>query len=138
MSLEKILKKIIDDAKNEADRIILESKKKAEEIKKSSQEEASYLAKAFMKEARRKADLEESRLITQARLEKKISILSCKKELINGVLEKAFQMEIGGNQPLKRRLICKDGEKEESLDVDKLKEELHSRLESFIAEMLKI
>jgi ATP synthase H subunit len=76
MSLEKILEKIIDDAQNEADDIILESKKKAEEIKEKARKEASNLLEAMLKEAERQGELEASRIVTKALLEKKINTLS--------------------------------------------------------------
>lgn len=138
MSLEKILKKIIDDAQAEADKIILESQKKAEEIKEKGRKEASGLAEALVKEAERQGHLEASRIITKARLEKKINTLSRKKELIEEVLEKAFQRGAKGKERLKRKIIMKEGESEEPYDEEKLKEELRSKLENEILEALKI
>jgi vacuolar-type H+-ATPase subunit H len=138
MSLEKILEKIIDDAQTEADKIILESKKKAAEIKERARKEASGLAEALVKEAERQGHLEASRIITQARLEKKINTLSRKKELIEEVLEKAFQIGAKGKERLKRKIIMKEGESEEPYEEEKLKEELRSKLENEILEALKI
>lgn len=138
MSLEKILKKIIDDAQVEADKIILESQKKAEEIKEKGRKKASDLAEALVKEAERQGHLEASRIITKARLEKKINTLSRKKELIEEVLEKAFQRGAKGKERLKRKIIMKEGESEEPYDEEKLKEELRSKLENEILEALKI
>jgi len=86
MSLEKILKRITDDARAEADKIILENKRKAKEIKENAREEASKLAEELIREAERKARLEASRLVTQSRLEKKINILAEQKDLIEEVL----------------------------------------------------
>jgi vacuolar-type H+-ATPase subunit H len=138
MSLEKILEKIIDDAQNEADDIILESKKKAEEIKEKARNEASNLLESIVKEAERQGQLEASRIVTKARLEKKINTLARKKELIEEVLEKAFQKGAKGKKGLKRKVIMKEGESEEPYDEEKLKEELRSKLESEILEALKI
>jgi vacuolar-type H+-ATPase subunit H len=138
MSLEKILEKIIDDAQNEADDIILESKKKAEEIKEKARNEASNLLDAMVKEAERQGQLEASRIVTKARLEKKINALARKKELIEEALEKAFQKGAKGKKGLKRKVIMKEGESEEPYDEEKLKEELRSKLESEILEALKI
>lgn len=138
MSLEKILKKIVDDGQAEADRIILENQKKAEEIKENARKETLELAEALLKEAEQQGNLEANRLITHARLEKRINILSRKKELIDEVLEKAFVKESLGKKSLKRKIILKDGEKEESFDEKKLKEELRPGLESYIAKVLKI
>lgn len=138
MSLEKILKKIVDDGQAEADRIILENQKKAEEIKENARKEVLELAEALLKEAEQQGNLEANRFITHARLEKRINILSRKKELIDEVLEKAFVKESLGKKSLKRKIILKDGEIEESFDEKKLKEELRPGLESYIAKVLKI
>lgn len=138
MSLEKILEKIIDDAQTEAGKIILESQKKAAEIKEKAQNEASDLAEVLVKEAERQGQLEASRIVTQARLEKKINMLSRKKELIEEVLEKAFQKGAKGKTGLKKKIIMKEGESEEPYDEEKLKEEIRSKLESEILEALKI
>lgn len=138
MSLEKIVKKIIDDAKAEADRIILESQKKAEEIKRTAREEASRLAEAFIKEEERKGQLEASRLVTQARLEGRIHILSCKRELIEETLDKAFRASVQSARTLKRTIVLKDGKKEEFFEENQLKDELRPKLEKDIAEALKI
>jgi len=138
MSLEKILKKIVDDGQAEADRIILENQKKAEEIKENARKEALELAEALLKETEQQGNLEANRLITHARLEKRINILSRKKELIDEVLEKAFVKESLGKKSLKRKIILKDGEIEESFDEKKLKEELRPGFESYIAKVLKI
>ena len=138
MSLEKILKRITDDAQAEADKIILENRRKAKEIKENARKEASKLAEELVREAERKARLEASRLVTQARLEKKINILSEQKDLIEEVLGKAFQKSIEGAKGLKRRIILKQGEREEPYDEERLKEELRSKLENEIIEALKI
>jgi len=138
MSLEKILEKIINDAQAEADSIISESQKKAEEIKEAARKEASTLAAALMEEAERKANLKASRLITQARLEKRIDILSRKKELINEILEKALQKSGFEEKELKKKIVLKDGEREESYDREKLLEEFRPKLENYILKVLKI
>jgi len=138
MSLEKILDKIIDDANAEADKVLVESREKAEKIKEEAEKKASELADALVEEAERQGQLEASRLITQARLETKINILSRKKELIQEVMEKAFQKKILGGKILKRTIITKKGEREEAFDEDRLREELLSRLENEIVEVLGI
>ncbi len=138
MSLEKILDKIADDANAEADEIRLESRKKAEKIKEEAEKKASELADALLEEAEKQGQLEASRLITQARLETRIDILSRKKELVQEVMEKAFQKKVLGKKSLKRTIITKEGEREEPLDQARLKEELRSKLENEIIEVLGI
>jgi len=138
MSLEKILDKILEEARIEAEQIILESRQKAEEIKQNARLQGKMQADTILKQVERQGNLEASRLVTQARLEKRIDVLSCKKDLIDEVLDKAFQKRKGEKIELKRKIILKDGELEEFIDPEKLKQELRPRLEKDIAEVLKI
>jgi V/A-type H+-transporting ATPase subunit E len=138
MSLEKILQRIVDDAQAEAERIIQENKMKGEEIKEKSRQEASELADSLLEMSERKANLEASRLITQARLEGRLNLLSSKKKLIEEVLERAFQIEGLQEKRMKKEIVLKEGKREESFDEEKLKDELRPLLEGYIAKVLKI
>jgi V/A-type H+-transporting ATPase subunit E len=138
MSLEKILDKILEDARLEAEQILQESHQKAEEITKKAQKQGERQASAILEQAERQGNLEASRLVTQARLEKRIKILRCKKDLIDGVLEKAFQNLEGDKLGLIRRVVRKDGEDEEVVEELKVKQALRPSLEKDIAEALKI
>jgi hypothetical protein len=138
MSLEKILGKITSDAQAEVDSIISESKKKAEEIKEIARKEAEALAAALMEETERRARLVASRLVTQARLEKRINILSRKKELIDEIMEKAIKRADIGGKELRKKIVLKDGEREESYHRDRLLNELRPKLENYIVKVLKI
>ena len=138
MSLEKILDKILEEARREAEQILLESRQKAEEITQSARKQGEMQANVILEQAELQGNLEASRLVTQARLEKRIKILTCKKDLIDEVLEKAFQDQKGSQIGLKRKIIRKDGEHEEFIDQEKLKQELRPKLEKDIAEVLKI
>lgn len=138
MSLEKILDKILEEAQRDAEIIILESRQKAEEIKKNARKQGEMQATALIGQVEQQGNLEASRLVTQARLEKRIKILSCKKDLIDEVLEKAFQKHKGEKTGLKRKIILKDGEREEFVDHEKLKQELRPKLEKDIVEVLKL
>jgi vacuolar-type H+-ATPase subunit E/Vma4 len=138
MSLEKILEKILEDARTEADGIILESHRKTEGIKEGARKQAEEQARKLLEEAERQAELEASRIVSQARLEKKLEILSCKKDLIEETLDRVFQRYDLKGERLKRKIVMKDGEKEESFDLEELKERLRSEMEKEIAEELKI
>ncbi|MDH4217818.1 MAG: hypothetical protein OEY18_16075 [Candidatus Aminicenantes bacterium] len=138
MSLEKILERILADAQTEADRFIKESHRKADEIREKAHQQGKEQAEVLLEEVERQGRLEASRIVTQARLDKRIKILVCKKELIDKVLDQAFQKERFEEKGLKKKIIMKDGEKEVSFDQEKLKQELRPRLESEIAEVLKI
>ncbi len=138
MSLEKILERILADAQTEADRFIKESHRKADEIREKAHQQGKEQAEALLEEVERQGRLEASRLVTQARLDKRIKILACKKELIDKVLDRAFQKARFEEKGLKQKIIMKDGEKEVSFDPEKLKQELRPGLENEIAEVLKI
>lgn len=138
MSLENILDKILEEARSEAEQILLKGRQKAEEITQNARKQGEMQANAILEQAERKGNLEANRLVTQARLEKRIKILSCKRDLIDEVLEKAFQKQKGDKIGLKRKIIRKDGELEEFVDQEKLKQELRPKLEKDIVEVLKI
>lgn len=138
MSLEKIIDKIIADARAEAERIILESRHKAEAIKKAAEEQASSQTSAYRKEVEREAMLQASRIVTQARLEKKLTLLRQKRELLEEVLKKTLEDDSLRKKTPVRKVILKGGVKEEAMDREKLIEELRSRLENDILKALKI
>ena len=138
MSLEKIIDKILQDAQKEADDIIAENQKKAEEIKREALKDAEALAESSHKEEKRQGELVAIRLLTHARLEGKAKILSYKRALIDEVLEKAFQKQDLDQIALKRKIILKDGEKEEFFNKEKLKNEIRPQLESYIVKVLGI
>jgi len=138
MSLEKILNTIIEGAQAEAVAIVKESQSKAEEIKEAARQEAVGLAQAIQAEEERQGRLEASRLITQARLEGKINILSTKKKIIEDVLTEALDRERSGIKKLKRQIIMKGGEREEAVDESRLLDEIRPQLEKFINDALKL
>lgn len=138
MSLEKILDKILEEAREEAGRIHSESRQKADEIMQNARKSGEKQASEILEQAVRQGNLEASRLVTQARLEKRIKILKIKKDLIDEVLEKAFQKQEGDDLRLRRIIVRKDGESEEFIDREKLQQELRPKLEKDIAEVLKV
>lgn len=138
MSLEKILDKILEEAQDEADKILLEGRRRAGEIVQNARSQAEAKGEIILEQAEKEGNLEASRLVTQARLEKRLRILRYKKELIDDVLEKAFQKHQGDQINLKRKVILKDGEQEESVDREELKQVLRPKLEKYIAGVLKI
>lgn len=138
MSLEKILKKITDDAREEAERIIQESRERAEQIKKDAGRESSVLAEAIIQESEKDVRLEISRILTQARLEGNIKILSSKKEMIDRVIDSAFRQAVSDRAHLKKEVIDKKGRSQQNLDEKTLVNELRPKFEKFIADLLKI
>ena len=138
MSLEKIVEKIFADAMAEAERISLETRERADGIKKAAKEEAEKRAAAYLQEAEREARLQASRIITQARLEKRMRILREKRALLEHVLERALSNDVLRQSKLKKQVIAKEGEREEDFSREQLFEELRSRLEKDILDVLKI
>jgi len=136
MSLENILKKIVEDARAEADTLIEESEAKAEEIRRKAREEASALADALLQDEERQGKREASRIVTQARLQKRLDILASKKELIDEVLTRAFHRSRQAGGSVTRKVILKDGEREELFEEKKLLDELRPQLEKYISEAL--
>ncbi len=138
MSLESILEKIGQQAQSDRERILSESLERAEKIKADSEQEAKDQAELLLETGAQEADLEAHRLITQARLQKKLQILSLKKSLVGEVLDSAFAQLDPKAISMKRQIISKEGVREESLDQANIKLELRPHLENFIAELLKI
>ncbi|MDH4270630.1 MAG: V-type ATP synthase subunit E family protein [Candidatus Aminicenantes bacterium] len=138
MGLEHIVEKIIAEGKAEADKIVQESRKKAADIQTEAEKEAAERAAAHLKETEREASLQANQIMAQARLEKKISLLRQKREILDEVLRKAFSQTDPDQIRLKRQVVVKDGTREEPFDADRLLEELRPRLERDILEALKI
>ena len=137
MSLESILEKIGREAQAERERIIRESREKAEKLRSEAELEAQKQSAQLLKESAREAELEAHRLVTQARLQKRLRLLSLKKELVDEVLDQAFDRQAEGAVSLMRQVVLKEGIREEILDRETLKQELRPQLEGYIAELLK-
>jgi len=138
MSLETILRKIADDAALEAEDILREGRKKADEIKEKAKDEAEELAEGLIEEGAKQGRLEASRIVTQARMEKRLRILSIKKNLIDHALEQALKKQRLDRGKLKRIVVLKDGQREEEFDYRRLKDELRPKVEKEIVKLLKL
>lgn len=138
MSLEKILARIREDALLEAEKIISETRKRAESIIESAEREGHELGESLIKEADRVAQAERSRIVTQARLEKRLEVLALKREMIEKILETAFSKENLEKRQLRRKVIMKGKEIEEPFEPEKLIEKLRPKLERFILDILGI
>ena len=138
MSLENIIEKIIAEGKAEAEKIVRESQDKAAAVLSAAKKEADERASAFLEEAEREASLQANQIMAQARLERKIALLRQKRDLLDEVMRKAFLRAAPGEIVLKRRVVEKDGTREEPFDRDRLLEELRLQLEREILEALKI
>ena len=138
MSLERIIEKILAEAGGEADRITGESREKAEGIRRAAREESGRLAGRILQAAEREGNLEASRILTQARLEKRVQILSRKRELVEEVLRNAMADPALSRKGMKRKIVMKQGEREEDMDRAGLADDLRIKLEKFILEALNL
>jgi vacuolar-type H+-ATPase subunit H len=138
MSLKNIIKTIENQAREDAGRIIRESEDKARTIKAQAKDEAEAEARTYLEEAERKSRMEAGRILTQARLDKRLRILGRKKEIIDGIIADAFKQQGLHGRTLKKTVVMKDGQKQESLDQSRLKEELRPELERAILDTLRI
>ncbi|MBD3412980.1 MAG: hypothetical protein GF421_00920 [Candidatus Aminicenantes bacterium] len=138
MGLEEILKKISDQGDEEAQKIIEKSKEQARQIKEKAEQEAAVEAEQYMAIQRNQAEMESTRIMTQARLDRKMKILFYKKQVIDEVLDKAFQQAFKGKKELKKTVVMKQGQKQSTLDEQRIKDELRPALEGQIAEDLKL
>jgi len=138
MGLDEILKKISSQAESEAHKVVEESQEKARQIKKNAEMEASKQAEEYLLHEKRRSEMEATRIMTQARLDKKMKILFCKKEIIGQILDEAFDQALKGRKGLKKTVVMKDGEKRSALDKKRIKDELRPGMEGKIAEDLKL
>jgi len=138
MGLDEILKKISSQSESEASKIVEESREKAQKIKKTAKKEASEEAEEYLNDEKNRAEMEATRIMTQARLDKKMKVLFSKKEIIGQILDEAFELALKGKKGLEKKVIMKDGERQSALDKEKIKDEIRPDLEAKIAEDLKL
>jgi predicted ABC-class ATPase len=138
MSLDIIIAKVMDDARAEADRILAEHHGKAEALLAAETRLGETQADAVRREAADEAALDAGRIVTQARLERRIGLLAARKALVDEVLEKALANVSLGHRALSKTIVSRGGETEEPFERARLMDELRPGLENAIAEILKI
>jgi len=138
MSLDIIIAKVLDDSRAEADRILAEHRRKAEELVRDETRKAEASAEAVRREAAEEAALEAGRIVTQARLERRIGLLSARKEIVDSVLEKALAGLPARHRALSKTIVTRGGETNEPFDRADLLDDVRPGLENAIAEILKI
>ena len=138
MSLDNIIAKVLDDARSEAGRILAEHRGKADALRAEEARLAERLAEAVRREAAAEASLEAGRIVTQARLERRIELLAARKALVDEVLEQALAQSSLRDRALTKTIVSRSGETEEPFERAKLLEEIRPGLENAIAEILKI
>ena len=138
MSLDIIIAKVLDDARAEAGRILAEHRWKAEGLIQAEQRLGEIQAEAVRRETGNEAALEAGRIVTQARLERRIELLAARKVLVDEAIGQALAKERFRDRALSKTIVSRDGETEEPFERAKLLEEIRPGLENTIAEILKI
>ncbi len=138
MSLDIIIAKVLDDARAEAGRILAEHRLKAEALLQAERRLSESQAADVRREAGNEAALEAGRIVTQARLERRIELLVARKALVDEILERAFANKALRDRPLSKTIVSRHGETEEPFERARLLDEVRPGLENAIAEILKI
>jgi len=87
--VEKIIAKIEEDAKAEADKIISEAKAQAEEIRKEAEAKAKAKREEILSRGRREAEQERARIVANAKLKARKAVLDAREEVIKEAFSKA-------------------------------------------------
>jgi vacuolar-type H+-ATPase subunit E/Vma4 len=136
MSLETIIEKIISEAEAEAARLRQEAQERAEQIVSTGCQQAEKRAAALQHQAEQEGQLEALRILSQARLEKRLTLLQARRKWVERVLDKAVEAVGLSGRPLQRTIITHEGRSQEELTPEELKEDLRLRYEKMILEIL--
>jgi len=89
MSVEKIVEKIITDAKAEAERILEEARREAERIREQAKQEALAAQQTILREAEAEAQRRRRMHLSLAQLEARNRILAARRQALDGVFAEA-------------------------------------------------
>ncbi len=136
MSLETIIEKIISEAEAEAARLRREAQDKAEQIVAANCQQAEKKAAALQQQAEQEGQLEALRILSQARLEKRLTLLQARRKWVERVLDKAVEAVGPSGRSMQRTIITREGRSQEELTPEELKEDLRLRYEKLVLEIL--
>ncbi len=106
MALDKIVERILQDAREEAAQVESKAAADVEAILERARSRGKELKKRLVEEARREAEGERRRIVVEARLESQRRLLTVKRELIDQVFDKAAE----------RLAAMQEGEREKWLE----------------------
>jgi len=95
MAIEDIKEKIISDAHNNAQQIIQNAQNKAEEIIEKAKKEAENIKQKILNQIKKEIAVSREKIITEANLEARKSILSIKQEIMEKVFNDALARILG-------------------------------------------
>lgn len=91
MTIKDINEKIVSDAQIQADKIITQAEDKAKEIIKKGKEEADNIKNIILGKNNQEASLKKNKILTEANLEARKTILSEKQKIVEGAFNKALE-----------------------------------------------
>ncbi len=138
MGLEDIINNIIKEAEEEAEKLRQNARATADKLIASSREEAEKKAAQLQRQAEQEGQVEALRILSQARLGKKLALLAARRKWVDMVLNKAGEEAGLHDQTVKRLIVTREGLEEEKVAEDRFKEDLRLRLEKQILELLGI
>lgn len=134
MPLDSILEHIINNADNEAGKIIEQARLSKGNILKEAKEEADKLYNQRLQKEKAAGERTKRGLLVNARLESKKSILAAKQELLSQVFEK-LKPTFAGTK-LSRELIGRDKTSEVAEDIDFYIDKIKTDYETEVARIL--
>jgi len=136
MSLESILKHIIDEADSKKDILIQQASEQAEVVIQSARQEAEALYQKLIDREKALGLAQQQKLVINARLEAKKNLLKVKQGLIDEVFQK-LKPQLG-KEKIKKKIVSLDNEQEAFEDVDFYLAGIRLDYESEIAQHLFI
>jgi len=91
MTIKDINEKIISDARIQADKIISQAEDNANDIIKKGKKEADNVKKVILYKINQEASLKKSKILTEANLEAKKTILLEKQKIMEDIFDKALE-----------------------------------------------
>lgn len=134
MSLESILNHILEQAKNEKEKILQAAKQKQNIIIKEARHEAERIYQEGIEKEKKILERQKQGLIVNARLQAKKDLLKTKQELIEGVLIK-LKSELKKERP-KKQLVSPEKTREVTQDLGFYLNKIRHEHETEIAKIL--
>ena len=101
----KVVDKIIEDAKASAQELLDKAQKKAEEILAQAKEEQKALRKAIRAQAKEAGEMEFERLLSAERINSKKDILAKKREILDNLFSEVMEELLSDKKTYKRWLV---------------------------------
>jgi vacuolar-type H+-ATPase subunit E/Vma4 len=134
MSLESILKHILDEAGLEREKIIQEAKSQHKLLLQEAGQEAEKFYQEMLAREKARYEAEKQKLIVNARLGAKRDLLAVKQELIDAVFEKVkSQLK---REEFKKEQIAQDKVRQVAEDLDFYLKRIRPDYETDIAKIL--